>query len=95
MQERSMPFNATQKTQLMAELIEKGWSIREDTIWSPSGGLYFNDSHFTHWGPKEMRDIFTERAARIERSALKNWETSANENRQVSDAAAEVLKSIE
>ena len=95
MQERSMPFTATQKSQLIATLKENGWSMREGTIWSPSGGLYFNDSHFQHWGPKEMRDIFAGRANRIETSASKNWEASTNENRQVSAAAAKALETTD
>lgn len=65
--------------------------MREGAFWSPSAGLYFNDSHFQQWGPKEMRDIFTERANRIERAALQNWELSTDENRQVSAAASAVF----
>jgi hypothetical protein len=86
-----MPFTESQRSQFVAALENKGWRLRENILWSPSAGLYFNDSHFQQWDPKEVRDIFTARANRIQRAALQNWETSTNENRQVSDAAEAVL----
>lgn len=87
-----MPFTTPEKEQFIAALQSRGWSLREDTIWSPSGGLYFNDSHFAHWTPTEMSSVFTARADRIQKAALAGWRKTVDENQQVCSAAEEVLK---
>jgi hypothetical protein len=87
-----MPFTENQKTQFIALLQAKGWQLRDDTIWSPSEGLYFNNSHFAHWGPVEMHDIFTQRAGRIAKSQLSNWQRVTHENEEVALTAKEVMK---
>jgi hypothetical protein len=61
----AMPFSEAQKKQFIALLQSKGWKLREGTIWTASGGLWFNDSHFQEWCPPQMHGIFIQRAARI------------------------------
>lgn len=91
LQEFWMPFTESQRCRFISILEGDGWRMHEGVLWSPSSGLYFNDSHFHQWGPKEMRDIFKARANRIERAALENWKAATDENRQVSAAAATVF----
>ena len=86
-----MPFSEAQKSQFIAILENQGWTLQEDAICSPGGGLWFDNSHFQSWSPIEMRDTFAVRADRIERAAHENWERAANENRQASLAAAAAL----
>jgi hypothetical protein len=78
--------------QFIAALQSQGWPLREGTVWSSSGGLYFNDGHFDQWTPQEMRDLFAERAKRIERTALEGWQQAAEENRQPSEARVRVSR---
>jgi hypothetical protein len=86
-----MPFNEAQKKQFIALLQAKGWELRDGTIWSASGGLWFNDSHFGHWSPPQMHEVFTLRATRIAKAQIGDgWPTSFRENQEVSCAAIEV-----
>ncbi len=57
---------------------------------APSKGLWFNDSHFNNWSPKEMAEIFEGRAARIEKAKIGDWEQSSVENFQVFKAIKEL-----
>jgi hypothetical protein len=86
-----MPFTKTQKSQFIALLQTKGWQLRDGTIESAGGGLYFSDSHFGHWSPSQMHDIFTQRAARIAKAQIGDWKRSTRENQEASWAAEEVM----
>ena len=77
---------------MIALLQTKGWQFRDGTIWSPSSGLWFSDSHFGHESPSKIFETFTERAARIARSEHINWQTNARENQEAAWAAGEVMK---
>ena len=87
-----MPFSDAQKTQFVALLQAKGWQLRDGTIWSAGGGLWFSDSHFGNWTPSQMHDIFTQRAARIAKAQIGDWQTAARENQEASWAAEEVTR---
>ena len=86
-----MPFTAQQREQFTAILQRKGWTLENDTLWSPGQGLYFNHSHFEHWSPAEMRDVFNRRGDRTQKSAFDGWERSVGEHQDVCSAAQEVL----
>lgn len=86
-----MTFSEAQKNRFVSLLETKGWQLRDGTIWSASGGLWFSESHLAHWGPSEMRDIFTQRAARIAKGQIGDWQTSSRENHEASWAAEEVV----
>jgi hypothetical protein len=90
-----MPFTEIQKTKIIALLQTKGWELRDGVIWPPSRGLYFNNSHFTHWTPRQMHEVCSQRAARLKR--LEEWrpgllDHADAENLQASWAAEEVMK---
>jgi len=85
-----MPFTEQQRERFTAILQRKGWTLENDTLWSPSRGLYFNYSHFEHWFPADMREVFTRRRERIQKAAFEGWERSAGEHRDVCLAAEEV-----
>ncbi len=85
-----MPFTAQQREHFTATLRAKGWTLEEDTLWSPSRGLYFNPSHFEHWSPDEMREVFSRRGDRIQKAALGDRERFVGEHRDVCRAAEEV-----
>jgi hypothetical protein len=87
-----MPFSEVQKQQFVALLQTKGWQLRDGTIWSASGGLWFSDSHFGDWSPSQMHDIFTQRAARIAKAQIGDWQRSSRENQEASWAAEEVTR---
>ena len=82
-----MAFTYLERAEFVTVLSRMGWELRADTLWSPTSGLCFNDSHFQQWGPAEMLKTFAARVTRIERAGLPNWEASAGENRQVCEAA--------
>lgn len=86
-----MPFTAPERERFIGVLRTKGWTLEEDTVWSPSRGLYFNGSHFQHWSPREMREVFVRRGERIQKTALEGWESFVAEHRDVCSAAEEVL----
>ena len=85
-----MPFTSSQRERFTALLQTRGWTVEKDTLWSPSRGLYFNDSHFQDWSPTEMGDVFTRRGDRIQKAAFDGWERFVGEHRDVCSAAAEV-----
>jgi len=87
-----MPFSEAQKKQFIALLQSKGWQLRDGTIWSASGGLWFSDSHFEGWDPPQMHEIFARRAARIATARIGDWSRSSRENQEASCAADEVTK---
>jgi hypothetical protein len=86
-----MPFTATEREHFTNLLKDKGWAVEKDTLWSPSRGLYFNDSHFAQWSAREMHDVFTRRGERIQEAALDGWERSVGEHRDVCSVAQEVF----
>ncbi len=73
-------------------LQQKGWSLKDDTVTSPSGGLWFSESHFTDWTLQQFQEIFAGRADRIRKAKLGDWEQSEQENRDASDIAGELQK---
>ncbi|MGB8354728.1 MAG: hypothetical protein WCD79_12615 [Chthoniobacteraceae bacterium] len=83
-----MSFTESEKSAFIAALLKKGWQLRDDVIWSPGGGLYFNSSHFSDWNPKTMKETFTRRAARIEQV----FAEAAAENRDVHLVADEAME---
>lgn len=85
------PFTDDQKTQFIELLKAKGWTLKDDAIYSPSNKLYFNDFYFGRLGPTEMRDIFTQRAVRIECSKKPDWNEAAKEFEDVALAAKKVI----
>jgi hypothetical protein len=85
-----MPFTEGQKRQFIASLQSKGWELHDGTIWSPSGGLWFDEPHFAHWSPSQVHDIFARRAARIAKAQIGDWLTSSRENGEAFYAAHEV-----
>ncbi len=87
-----MPFSEAQKQQFVALLQTKGWQLREGTIWSPSGGLWFSEPHFEHGSPAELHETFTRRAERIAKAQIGEWQTSSRENQEASWAAEEVTR---
>ena len=86
-----MPFTPSERARFVVALQSRGWTLEKDSLWSPSRGLYFNGSHFEHWSPAEMRDVFTRRGDRIQKAAFDGWERSVGEHRDVCSAAEEVL----
>jgi len=91
LKDSAMPFSHSEKNIFIAALESRGWQLCDDTIYSPSGGLYFNPSHFGHWNPKDMKEIFTHRAARIEKLPHQDAVKNTTENHDVHWAADEVL----
>lgn len=72
-------------------LIQRGWGLENGTIWAPSHGLYFSESHFDHWRLEDFREIFSQRAQRIRKLLGEGSAQSANENQDISDVADELL----
>ncbi|MDB5345384.1 MAG: hypothetical protein JWP89_3761 [Schlesneria sp.] len=85
-----MPFSDSQKKAFKVALQSKGWVLRDSLILSPSGALWFDDSHFGDWSPMQMYEIFTQRAERIAKAQLGDWQASTRDNQDASLAAAEV-----
>ena len=86
-----MGMTAEEEHKFVAALQRRGWTTEGDTVWAPSRGLWFSDSHFRDWTLEEFRDIFANRGSRIERAGSENWRESAGENRDASEAAREIL----
>jgi hypothetical protein len=61
-----MSFTPEERRVVTAGLQSYGWQMQDGILWSPSGGLYFNDAHFAHWSPLEMSEVFDRRGDRIE-----------------------------
>jgi hypothetical protein len=60
-----MSFSPEERQSFTEELRSQGWTLREGVLWSPTGGLFFGDAHFAHWGPAEMGEVFRSRGERI------------------------------
>ena len=88
---RAMPFTEAQKTRFIELLETKGWQLRDGTIWSPGGGLWFDEAHFRFESPAQMHETFTRRAARIAKSQIGNWQRATHENEEAAWAAEAVL----
>jgi hypothetical protein len=86
-----MGLTETERSAFVDALVWRGWILEKGTIWAPSRGLWFFESHFSVWALEEFRDIFSRRAKRIREVALGNWEQSARENQDASEAAEELL----
>jgi len=88
-----MPFSEAQKIRFVGFLESQGWQMRDGTIWSPSGGLWFSGSHFEEWSPPQMHAISRQRADRIAKAQIGDWQRSSLENQQASVAAQQVADS--
>ena len=88
---RAMPFTEAQKTRFVELLETKGWQLRDGTIWSAGGGLWFSDSHFADWSPSQMQEIFTRRAERFAKMQHGDWQRVSRENQEASLAAEAVI----
>jgi hypothetical protein len=86
-----MPFTSDERQVVTAVLQSYGWRLRDGVLWSPSGGLYFDDAHFAQWGPGEMSEVFERRAGRIE-AHDPTQEAVIAEHRQVCRAVATVRR---
>ena len=84
-----MAFTASERERFTRLLTGKGWSLEDDTLWSPTRGLYFKE--FADWSPAEMRDVFTRRGDRIQKAAFDGWQRFVGEHRDVCLAAEEVI----
>lgn len=82
----------SEQDEFVALLVKSGWSLSDGTVWSPSKGLWFSDSHFVQWSPKEFAEAFSRRAERIEKAKIGDWERSARENQQACEAAQKIMK---
>jgi hypothetical protein len=87
-----MGLTTSEQREFVASLERRGWKTEEGTVRAPSRGLWFSDSHFRDWTLEQFLTIFADRAARIERTKLENWEEAARENRDASEVAQEILK---
>jgi hypothetical protein len=85
-----MPFSEAQKSRFISLLEAKGWQMREGTLWSASGGLWFDNMHFEQWSPSQMCDIFRQRAERIAKAQIGDWLSSSREHQEASLAAQTV-----
>ena len=81
-----MGHTKEQREFVMRELQSLGWSRLGETIYSPSGGLWFSESHFENWSPQEMQEIINNRGKRIEGAKNENWERSSKEHYQLSES---------
>jgi hypothetical protein len=88
-----MPFTTAERARFIELLQTRGWQFHDGTIWSPSRGLWFSDSHLSDWSPSEMHGIFTRRSARIAKAQIGDWQISSRENQEASWAAEEVRSS--
>jgi hypothetical protein len=86
-------FSPQERQALAAELQRYGWRVHDDALWSPSGGLYFNDAHFAQWGPAEMGEVFDRRGKRIE-AQQPSHDALIEEHRQVCRAVAIVCRHL-
>ena len=82
-----------EKDKFTSALVHRGWLLQKGTVWAPSKGIWFSDSHYRQWSLTDFATIFARRAIRIEEGKVgPTWEDAARENRQVSEAAKEALK---
>jgi len=87
-----MAFTETQKSQFVALLQAKGWQLRDGTIWSPGGGLWFDEPHYRDYFPHQVFEMFTQRAARLAKSNLDGWQRMTRENEEAAWAADQVMR---
>jgi hypothetical protein len=85
-----MAFSETQKSRFISLLEAKGWQMRDGTLWSASGGLWLDDSHFEHWSPSEMCEKFRQRAERVAKAQIGDWQSASREHQEASMAAQKV-----
>ena len=88
-----MAFSEVQKKQFVTLLESKGWQMRDGTICSSRGGLWFDGSHFEDWTPSQMHEIFKQRASRIAKTQIGDWKEHSRENQEGSVAAQQVADS--
>jgi len=81
-----MSFTESERRRFITVLQQEGWEFKDGVICSPSGGMWFEDSHFADCEPGEMKETFTQRAARIREAGF-----DATENRQVCEALNKVI----
>lgn len=87
-----MPFTAKERQRFVSALLEQGWTLEGETVSSPSGGLWFDESHSATWSPQEMRETFFSRAQSIGDAMIgDDWESAFIENSQVHQVLDVVL----
>ncbi len=87
-----MPFTPKETQRFVSALLELGWTLEGDTVSSPSGGLWFDETHSATWSPQEMRETFIARAQRIGETMIgDDWESAYMENSQVHQVLDVVL----
>lgn len=64
--------------------------MRDGAICSPGGGLWFSDSHFGNWNPSQMHEIFAQRAERIAKAQIGDWQKASHENQEAALAAHQI-----
>lgn len=85
-----MAFSEVQRKRFIELLESKGWQMRDATLWSPGGALWFGDAHFEDWSPSQMHEIFKQRASRIANAQMGDWQEHSRENHEASVAAQQV-----
>lgn len=87
-----MPFTPQEQRRFVSALLEHGWTLEGDTVSSPSGELWFDETHSATWSPQELRETFIERAKRIGEAMIgDDWESAYVENSQVHQVLDVVL----
>lgn len=84
-------MNNEDRQRLAAILQKQGWTLQNNSIKAPSGGLWLDSAHFESWTLVQVRETFQARAARVEKAQIGDWKTSARENRELSEAAAMLI----
>jgi hypothetical protein len=86
-----MGLNESERSDFVSMREPRGWSLEDDTIWSPDRGLWFSESHFQDWTLEQFCEIFARRADRIQKAGFDHSKQSARENRYASEVAQELL----
>jgi len=87
-----MRFRKEEIKYVISELIAVGWNLNRDTIFAPSGGIWFNESHFNDWGPSEMLEIIGNRGKKIELAKNENWNSFSKEHYQLCDVIEKMIR---
>ncbi len=86
-----MSFNNKEKENVISKLISRGWHLKDDTIFAPSGDIWFSGCHFEDWSPLEMLETIESRGKRVERERHDGWKLYSNEHNQLCEAIRSML----
>lgn len=78
-----MEYTQKQKEFVIGQLINFGWLRENNIITAPSGGIWFEDSHFNDWEPQQMKEIIKNRGNRVAREKHQGWEEFSEEHFQL------------